>query len=453
MQTNQLAQKFNFIKLMKFTTPTMIMLVFMSLYQTVDGVFVSNLIGDLGLTALNIVYPFTSVIIAVSIMLATGAGAIIALNMGEQKNQEAKENFTLIILIGLIFAVGIMIAGGWYIEPLIYMLGATERIYQMCYDYLWVMILSAPLAMLQLLFQTFFVVAGKPKVGLILTIIGGILNIVLDYFFIVHWNLGIKGAAIATAVGYGVVAVYGLFYFTLHRRGTLYFVKPKFRLHVLKNSCMNGMSEMVNNLSVAVTTYLFNIIGLHYLKEEGVAAISIVLYAQFIMTSIFTGYATGAAPVFSYKYGANDTEQIQRIFKISMIFVTAASVVTVLLSFVLAKPIVLVFASGTPYVFDLAVQGFHLFSVSFLFTGFNIFASALFTAFSNGKISGILSFLRTFVFLVAALVALPMLIGEKGIWLAVPAAEGMAILFSAAAVYKYRYEYSFSLPKFGRENR
>ena len=441
MTKNKLAHHFNFKDLIQFTTPTMIMLVFMSLYQTVDGVFVSNLVGELGLTALNVVYPFTCVIIAISIMLSTGAGASIALSMGQQKNREAKEDFTCIILVGMILSFVILILGSVYMEPLIYMLGATPKIYEMCYNYLWIMVLSTPLAVLQLLFQIFFVTAGKPKIGLTLTVLGGITNIVLDYLLMVPFHLGMRGTAIATSAGYGIMAVYGLYYFTVHRHGTLYFVKPKVRIAMLKRSCMNGSSEMINNLSVAITTYLFNVVGLAYLKEEGVAAISIILYAQFIMTSIFTGYATGVAPVISYKYGAEDTEQIQKIFKSSMIFVAVTSIATFFLSFPLAKPIVAIFASHHPYVFDLSVHGFYLFSISFLFTGINIFASALFTAFSNGKVSAILSFLRTFVFLVIALIGFPMLIGENGIWLAVPLAEGAAVIFSITAIYKYKHSY------------
>lgn len=441
MTKNKLASQFNFIDLLKFTTPTMIMMVFMSLYQTVDGVFVSNLVGELGLTALNIVYPFTCIIIAISIMLSTGAGACIALSMGQDRDREAKEDFTCIILVAIVLSFIILVFGCIFIEPLIYLLGATQKIYEMCYDYLWIMVISTPLAVLQLLFQTFFVTAGKPKIGLLLTVLGGVLNIVLDYVLMTHFNLGIQGAAIATAAGYGVTAIYGLYYFAVHRNGTLYFVKPKLRLQMLKKSCMNGSSEMINNLSVAITTYLFNIVGLAYLNEEGIAAISIILYAQFIMTSIFTGYAVGVAPVFSYKYGADDTKQIQKMFKISMVFVVIVSIITFLLSFVVAKPIVSIFASHSPYVFDLAVRGFYLFAISFLFTGLNIFASALFTAFSNGKVSAFLSFLRTFVFLIIALIGFPMLIGENGIWLAVPLAEGGAIVFSIAAIYSYRRKY------------
>ena len=443
MVQNKLAQPFTFLKIMKFTIPTMIMMIFMSLYQMVDGVFVSNLVGELALTALNIVYPYTSILIAIAIMLATGSSAIIALNMGQKKQREAKENFSFIVLFSILLSIFIMTISYLFIEPILTLLGTTSRIYTYCYDYLKIMILSTPFCMLQLLFQTFFVTAGKPKHGLTLTILAGILNIVFDYIFIVIFDMGIAGAAYATSMGYGIVALYGLYYFLSHRKGTLYFVKPKLRLPMLKQACMNGMSEMINNLAIAITTYLFNIIGIRFLQEEGVAAISIILYAQFIMTSIFMGYASGIAPVFSYKYGANDQDQIHKIFKISISFTTIVSIFTFFLSFVVARPLSMVFASHSAYVLELSIKGFYLFSISFLFTGINIFASSLFTAFSNGKISGMLSFLRTFVFLVIALFILPALIGENGIWLAVPVAEGLALIFSIYAMVNNKDYYHF----------
>lgn len=441
MEKNKLSQNFNFYKLMKFSIPTMIMMIFMSLYQTVDGVFISNLIGELSLTALNIVYPFSSIIIAIAIMLATGSSAIIALNMGQEQIQQAKENFTLIIVVSVIISIVIAIFSYIFIEPIIYFLGATPRVYQMCYDYFIVMIFSCPFAMLQLLFQTFFVTAGKPNLGLCLTVLGGVINIVLDYLFIAQFHFGIQGAAYATAIGYSLIALYSLYYFSFHRNGQLYFVKPKFQISIIYKSCINGMSEMINNLSFAITTYLFNIIGLIYLKEEGVAAISIILYAQFIMISIFIGYSSGIAPIFSYKYGAKDYKQIKYIFKTSIYFISIISIIIFLLAFVVAKPIALIFSPHNHYVFHLSVHGFYLFACSFLFTGINIFTSALFTALSNGKTSGFLSFLRTFVFLIIALIFLPTFIGADGIWLAIPLAEALAFIFSIYELYKNQHKY------------
>lgn len=445
MKENQLAKSFDFKELMRFSIPTMVMMVFMSLYQTVDGVFISNFVGELALTALNVVYPFSSVVIAVAVMLASGSSAVIALNMGQGHDQEAKENFSFIILFGILLSLAITLFGALFLDEIIRFLGSTPRIDQMCRDYLWIMVLATPLAVLQLLFQTFFVTAGKPRLGLLLTGLSGVANIVLDALFLGVWGLGVCGAALATAVGYGITALYGLCYFAVHRQGQLYFVRPKLRWSVLKKACLNGSSEMVNNLSIAVTTLLFNIVGLHYLREEGVAAISIILYAQFIMTSAFMGYSTGVAPIFSYKYGARENDQLHKLFRISICFVTALSLGTFLLAFPLARPIALVFASHEPYVLSLAVHGFRLFAVSFLFTGLNIFASALFTAFSNGVVSGLLSFLRTFVLLVAALIVLPMQIGADGIWMAVPLAEGLAVLVSLLALYRYRKAYCFTM--------
>ncbi len=444
MIENRFAQSFNFYSLMKFSIPTMIMMVFMSLYQTVDGVFISNLVGEIALTALNVVYPFTSVVIAVAIMLASGGSAVLAIDMGLGKEQRAKENFTFILLVGILLAIVLTIAGMVWIDPIIWFLGATPRIYQMCYDYLVVMILSTPLAILQLLFQTFFVTAGKPKIGLIFTLLSGVANIVLDALFLGVFHMGVRGAALATAIGYAITALYGLGYFALQRKGQLYFVKPRLRMDVLIKTCLNGSSEMVNNLSIAVTTLLFNLVGLRFLKEEGVAAISIILYAQFIMTAVFMGYANGVAPIFSYKYGANDRPQIRRIFQISIFFISALSIVVFLLSFVLAEPIAMIFSANNLYVLELAKHGFYLFAISFLFTGLNIFASALFTAFSNGIVSGFLSFLRTFVLLVVALLTLPNWIGVNGIWLAVPFAEGIAALVSLFVLYVYQQKYHYA---------
>ena len=443
MQENRLAQQFSFSGLMKFSIPTMVMMVFMALYQTVDGVFISNLVGEIALTALNIVYPYTSVVIAVAIMLSTGASAIIARDMGMGDEQRAKENFSFIVLVGGLLAVILTVLGLLFIDNIIWFLGATPRIYKLCYDYLIVMILSTPLSMLQMLFQTFFVTSGKPKLGLILTVLGGVANILLDALFMGPLKMGVRGAALATALGYGLTAVYGLGYFSFCRSGQLYFVRPRLRMKVLKKTCLNGSSEMVNNLAVAVTTLLFNIVGLHFLKEEGVAAISIILYAQFIMTAVFIGYSNGIAPVFSYKYGAGDLAQIKKVFKLSIFFVIGVSALVFLLSFVVSKPIAKVFAADNAYVLELAVHGFKLFAVSFLFSGVNIFASALFTAFSNGVISGALSFLRTFALLIIALIALPALIGVDGIWLAVPVAEGIAAVFSLAALFIYRKKYHY----------
>ena len=433
---NKLAQNFTITSLLKFTAPTCIMLMFMSLYQMTDAVFVSNFVGENALSALNIVFPIPSIIIALSIMLATGGSAIIAKNMGEGQAQKAKQNFSMIVFVGFLLGIVIMIVGVIWIKPIIKVLGATPILYAYSYDYLFILLLACPLTVLQMLFQTFFVTAGKPHLGLVSTILGGLSNIVLDYLFIVVFHMGVAGAAVATSIGYALPAIIGLFYFFLNKKGTLYFVKPVFDRIVLLKTCTNGSSEMVTNLAIAIVTLLFNKIMLQYLGENGVAAITIVLYAQFLLTSIFMGFSNGVAPVFSYNYGNNNKAQMKKIFKMSLCIISVLSILMYIISLVFATPIISVFTSSESEVFKITYHGFFLFSISYLFTGVNIFASSMFTAFSNGKISALLSFLRTFVFLVAALLLLPEIMGVDGIWLAVPIAEFIAILVSIFTMYR-----------------
>lgn len=440
---NGIAQEFNLISLLRFVAPTVVMLVFMSLYQMVDAVFVSKFVGENALSALNIVYPFPSIVIAVSIMLATGGSAIIARNMGEGKEKEAKENFSFIVLVGAVIGVAIATAGILFIEPLIYMLGATPSLYDYCYEYLFILVLSVPLSVFQMLFQSFFVTAGKPHLGLTLTVLGGVSNIVLDYVFIVLCGFGVSGAALATSIGYSIPGLFGLIYFAVSRKGTLYFVKPVFRWGVLFKCCINGSSEMVNNLAVAVTTFLFNVLMLKYAGEAGVAAITIVLYAQFLMTSAFMGFSSGIAPVVSVNYGSGNVRQLKKIFKISVWVITVVSAAVFVIAETCSDVVIMVFTPAGSEVFGLTKYGFAIFSFSFLCTGMNIFASALFTAFSNGKISAILSFLRTFVFLTSCLLFLPLFWGVDGIWLAVPVAEVMALFVSVYYLVRFKKVYQY----------
>lgn len=440
---NQLAGKVTPWSLMKFTFPTIVMMVFMSMYTMVDGVFVSNLIGENALSAINIVYPVSSVMIAISIMLATGGGAIIARNMGEGKDLQAKENFSMITLVGIVIGILIMVLGLIFLKPIILAMRATPALYDYCHDYLKVLIFFAPFGVLQMLFQFFFVTAGKPKLGLWATVAGGVVNIVLDYVLITYTDMGIAGAAAATGLGYATPGIIGLLYFSLKRNGTLYFIRPKWRKAVLIQSCLNGSSEMVTNLATAITTFLFNVVMLRYLGENGVAAITVVLYAQFLLTSVYLGFSSGTAPLISYHYGMKNEKELHKLFKISLLFILVSSVLIFILSILLATGIVRVFVKPDSEVFAIAKHGFLLFSVCYLFTGINIFASSMFTAFSNGKVSAIISFLRTFVLIVAAVLLLPVIMGTDGIWLAIPAAELLTMAVSAAYLVRYRKIYHY----------
>ena len=439
---NALEKKYNFFSLIKFTIPTIIMMIFMSLYTMVDGMFVSVLINENALSSINLVYPAQSVIIAVSIMLATGSSAIIASLLGEQKSNEARENFTFIIIISLIIGLLFSIIGLNYINQIVSLLGASEITKEYCVDYLSIIILASPLAVLQMINQYLFVTAGKPTIGLVTTIIGGILNIVLDYIFIKFLNFGISGAAIATAVGYSIPSIYGLIYFAKNRNGLLYFVKPKINFSMLFKSCYNGSSEMITNLASSVTVFLFNMIMLKYIGIDGVAAITIVMYGQYLSNSLFMGYSSGVAPLISYNYGHNRKKELKKINRYSLIFISVSSLIVFTLSYLCSDLITCLFVDPEKPVYEITKEGFKLFSISYLLTGINIYVSALFTALSNGLLSGIISFLRTFLNLTTCLILLPMLIGEKGIWLSVPLAETLTVIISLILLMKYKNNYN-----------
>ncbi|MBC8536010.1 MATE family efflux transporter [Feifania hominis] len=429
--------------ILKFTLPTIVMMVFNSFYTMVDGAFVSNFVGTGALSAINIVYPAVNLIFAIGIMLATGGSAIVAKQMGEGDTQRAKRSFTLIVSFAAGLGAVLAVLGLLFAEPMVIALGANGAILDYCRDYAFYLCLFVPFAMLQLLFQFFFATAGRPNLGLIATVAGGVANLVLDYVFIVPLGMGIKGAAIATGIGFIIPAAIGLVYFSGRRGRLLHFAKPVWEPRTLAGACANGSSEMVSNLSVAVTTFLFNLIMMKLLGEDGVAAMTIVFYAQFLFTAIFLGYTSGVAPLISFNYGADNKKRLAKLVRTSGCFIGVGSVLAYGLSVWLARYVVGVFAAADSAVFELALHGMDLFAVGFLFMGSNIFASGLFTALSNGRVSAILSFLRTFVFIVAAIWLLPELWGVEGVWLSIPMAEFAALVVSAIYVLRLRGRYGY----------
>ncbi len=430
--------------LLRFTIPTMIMLIFNSFYTMVDGAFVSNFVGTSALSAVNIVYPALNLVFAVGIMLATGGSAIVGRQMGEGKNQEAWENFSLVVAAGTVLGVLIGVGGLVFASPLVRALGASDAIFQHCYDYLIYMSGFTPFAVLQLLFQYLFVTAGRPNLGLISTVAGGLANIILDYVFIVPLQMGIKGAAIATGIGFMIPAVTGLIYFSVCRSQHLHFTKPVLRGDILVQACANGSSEMVTNLAIAVTTFLFNLEMMRWLGEDGVAAITIVFYADFLFVAMFLGYTSGVAPLFSYNYGAQNHERLQKLFRLSLLFIAVGSAAAYGASLAFSGPVVGFFARRGTQVFDIALHGMLLYAISFLLKGVNIFASGLFTALSNGKVSAFLSFLRTFGFLVLCIFVLPRIWGVNGIWLAIPVAEVLSLAVSIWCLVRFRKVYHYA---------
>lgn len=429
--------------LLKFTLPSVIMMVFNSFYTMVDGGFVSNFVGTTALSAVNISYPLISLVFAIGIMLASGGSAVVAKQMGEGKQLKAKQSYTFIVTCGVVLGIVIAFIGLFFTKEISLLLGANDAIYKYCYDYILYISIFIPFAILQVIFQFFFVTAGRPNLGLIVTVIGGVANIFLDYLFMGPMELGIKGAAVATGIGFMIPAVIGLIWFAKKEDRILCFTKPKFDGKVLLRTCTNGSSEMVSNLAVAVTTFLFNKLMMRYVGEDGVAALTIVLYAQFLFTAVFLGYTSGIAPLFSYNYGAQNEKRLKKLFKLSIIFITICSVFAYAFSLLLAEPVVGLFSEPNSTVYNLAIHGMDLFGISFLFMGFNIFASGLFTSFSNGLISALLSFLRTFVFIILAIMFLPKLLNVDGIWLSIPLAELVALFVSLIYMIRYKKIYQY----------
>lgn len=423
-----LNQQFTPWALLKFAFPSIIMMIFMSLYTIVDGIFISRFLGSNALSSLNIVFPVINVVIAIATMLGTGGNAIISKYLGEGRDRDARECLTQLTVIGLAISLLLLVLTPIFLTPLCRALGSTDVLLADCRAYLSVSLLFAPACMLQTLFQSYLVTAGMPALGLFLTIGAGILNAILDYVLILVFPMGIAGAAIATGIGQSVPAVAGLFYFLLSRKG-LYFTR--FRLHPkeLFMACYNGSSEMVTQLSNAVITFLFNLIMLELAGENGVAAITILLYGQFLFNAFYLGFSIGISPIVGFQYGAGNRKQLRSIYRTSFLFVLASSVALTVIAVISSTPLVSVFTRD-PETFTLADAGFRIFAFNFLFSGFNIASSGFFTALSNGRVSAIISFLRTLVFIVLSLLTLPRFFGITGAWLAIPVAEFLTLMLA-----------------------
>ncbi|MDZ4992319.1 MATE family efflux transporter [Clostridium perfringens] len=439
---NYLDKKINFLTLIKLTLPTVVMMIFFSLYTIIDGVFVSNFVGANALSSLNIVIPIVLFFSGFSVMFATGGSAIVAKYMGEKNIKEARETFSLLIVTVLVIGVIIAIISFIFINDLIRILGGTDLLFQDCYSYLAIMLLFSPFLILKMYFDYFLVTAGVPMLALVVSIIGGCLNIILDYVFIVEFNMGVSGAAMATGIGYVVPSFIGIFYFC-KKKNILHFVKPKLDFSLIKDSCINGSSEMVTQLSAAVATFLFNIVMIKFLGEDGVAAITIVLYAELLLNSAYIGFTSGVAPRISYSYGSKDQEQLKKIVRYSYITIGIFAVLSFVISNLISENLIAAFSPKGSSLFNITLEGFTIFSVGFLISGFNIFTSGMFTAYSNGKVSALLSFMRTLVLFIVGIIILPYIFGVTGVWLVVPFSEAITSILGLIYVLKYRNEYMY----------
>ena len=428
--------------IVKFAVPTIAMTVFMSFYTMVDGLFVSNLIGTDALSAINLTAPVIQLVTAVSTMLATGGSAVIMKKMGEQKTDEAKEDFTFLIIVNVIVGL-VMCAAGYLAMDFIFAgMNLSPAVEGYCVEYLSrYLIFTVPILLMNN-FTLYMIASEKAFLSLICSVTGGILNMALDYVFIAGLDMGIGGAAVATGLGYSVTAVAGLFVFS-RKKSLLHFKKPVFRIRVLGSAASNGCSEMATALVTGIVTMMFNWTMLHYVGEDGVAAVTIIMYVLMFASSLYTGYSYGVAPMLSFYYGEQNREKLKKLVGLSMKVIAVISVITAAASFVMTRPLVSVFARTDNPVYDLAVTGNRICTAALFFIGFNIFASGMFTALSNGIVSAVLAFSRSFVFMLITMIVLPLLLGVNGIWLATPAAELMALGLSFFMLLKYRKRYGY----------
>lgn len=428
--------------IMKFALPTIAMSLFMAFYTMVDGLFVSNLIGTNALSAINLSAPIISLVTAISTMLATGGSAVIMKKAGEKKQQEANENFTFLIIVNIVVGITMTLIGYLCMNMLFSQMDVSADVLHHTEQYLSRYLLFTISILLMNNFSLYLIAAGKATVSFVCSVAGGVLNIVLDYLFIGVLGMGTEGAAIATGLGYSVTTVVGFIIFC-NKKNLLHFTRPHFSFDVLKKAISNGCSEMATALVTGITTLMFNWTMLRYVGENGIAAITIIMYVLMFVSSLFSGYSYGVAPMISYYYGEQNHEKLKKLIRKSLKIIAVISVLSLAASLIITKPLVSIFARPDNPVFELAVTGNRICSIALLFIGFNIFSSGMFTALNNGIVSAILAFSRSFVFMVICLLALPLFFGVTGIWLATPAAELMAIALACFMFLKYKNKYRF----------
>lgn len=439
----QLSEHFTYKKLLRFTLPSIVMMIFTSVYGVVDGYFVSNYVGKTPFAALNFIMPFLMILGAVGFMFGTGGGALISKTMGAGYMKRANCLFSLFVYSTAVCGVVIAALGIVFIRPIAAMLGAEGEMLDGCVLYGRIILAALPFFMLQYEFQSFFALAEKPQLGLAVTVASGLTNIVLDWLFIKIFAWGLVGAASATALGQAVGGIVPLIYFSRDNTSLLRLGKTKFFGGALLKACTNGSSELMTNISMSLVNMLYNYQLMKYTGQDGVAAYGVLMYVNMIFIAAFIGYSVGTAPIAGYNFGAENTAELKSLLKKSFLVIGSFSVGMLLLSRLLARPLAEIFAGYDQDLFDLTLRGFSIFSLSFLFSGVSIYGSSFFTALNNGLVSAMISFLRTLVFQVAAVLILPLLIGIDGIWYSVVTAEFMSLIITLTLIFLMRKRYRY----------
>ena len=439
----RLSDHFTYKKLFRAVTPSILMMVFTSLYTIVDGVFISNLVGKVPFAGLNLIYPVIGAIGAVGFMLGAGGSALVAKILGEGDSARANKVFSMVVYFTAIVGIILSVVGALVVEPVAKLLGATEELLPHCVTYGRILLAAIVAFMLQNMFQAFFIVAEKPLLGFLISVIAGVTNMVLDAAFVAGAKLGLAGAAYATITSQMVGAIIPLIYFSVKNKSPLRLVLTKFELKPIIRTCTNGSSEFLSNVSISIVNMLYNMQLLRYVGEDGLAAYGVVQYLAFVFLATFFGYSIGSAPIISYHFGAQNTSELKNLLKKSLIIMIGIGAVMTALCEGLARPLSMIFVSYDRALLDMTTLAMRIFGVSFILSGISIFSSSFFTVLNNGLVSAIISFMRTLVFQIFAIMVMPLLFGLNGIWTAVIVAEGLSVIVSIICIVLNRKKYKY----------
>ena len=439
----RLSDHFSLRRLLRYALPSIAMMIFSSIYGIVDGFFVSNYVGKMAFTAVNLIYPFLIILGSIGFMFGTGGAALISKTMGEKNIKKAKETFSLIIFTSVVLGIILSILGIIFLPQIASLLGAKDEVLTDCILYGKIILISLPFYILQYEFQCLFSTAGKPKFGLIVTVISGISNIIFDYLLVVVFSLGLFGAAIATMISQVVGGVIPLIYFFSKNKSLLHFVKFKFDIKSLLKVCSNGSSEFLSNVSSSLISILYNLQLLKYAGENGVAAYGVLMYVSMIFQAIFIGYSIGVSPIVGYHYGAKNTSELKNVFTKSMIVIFITAIIMFICGELLSEPISKIFVNYDDELLQITKNAFRIFSFSFLLSGMSIYGSSFFTSLNNGLISALISFLRTVVFQASAVMILPIFLKLNGIWLSIVVAELMSFIITFTFLIMKRKKYQY----------
>lgn len=439
----KLSDHFTYSKLLRFVFPSIIMMVFTSIYGVVDGLFVSNFAGKTAFASINLVMPFVMILGGIGFMIGTGGTALVSKVLGEGKKEKANEIFTMMIIFTLLLGALLSVIGVISMPWVAKFLGATEEMMADCVIYGRIVTGFTVAFMLQNVFQSFLIAAEKPKLGLLATVLAGIANMALDAIFIIVFKWGVAGASIATGLSQCVGGIFPLIYFLRKNSSLLRLTKTKLEIKPILNACGNGSSELMSNISSSVVSMIYNFQLMKYVGEDGVSAYGVLMYVQFIFVAIYIGYAIGCAPITGYHFGARNHNELKNMLRKSSFLSAVSGVVLTILAILLSSPLAKIFVGYDEELYELTRHAFRLFAYSFLLAGFNIFTSSFFTALNNGAVSAAISFMRTLIFQTSSVLILPIFLGVDGIWWAITVAEFFAFILSLIFLFAKRKKYNY----------